>query len=174
MAIGIIHKGHISDAVVRRMKARADAGVFDGLSMSPYFLRCLHYCENTQAMLIFTRDVGMHSSGWWKNPDYERCYHLSISFEVAGVPLPQNHKDARRWCEAFFGGDTKLLWIEPPYSLEGKQREVYHYRLFCDEGWQPIKPRGEVYSREWTPADWKSWSDIHGDEIRALGKESGS
>jgi hypothetical protein len=161
MAIGIIHKGHISDAVVRRMKARADAGVFDGLSMSPYFLRCRHYCENTQAMLIFTRDVGMHSSGWWKNPDYERCYHLSISFEVAGVPLPQNHKDARRWCEAFFGGDTKLLWIEPPYSPEGKQREVYHYRLFCDEGWQPIKPRGEVYSREWTPADWKSWSDVH-------------
>lgn len=161
MAIGIIHKGYISDAIIRRMKARAETGVFDGLSMSPYFLRCSHYCENTQAMLLFTRDVGMHSSGWLKNPDYERCYHLSISFEVDGVPLPQNHKEARRWCEALFGGDTKLLWIEPPYSSAGKRHDVYH-RLFCDEGWQPIKPRGEVYSRDWTPSDWKSWSDLHG------------
>lgn len=26
--------------------------------------------------------------------------------------------------------------------------------------------RGEVYSRDWTPSDWKSWSDVHGAERR--------
>lgn len=41
---------------------------------------------------------------------------------------------------------------------------VHHYRLFCDKAWKPILPRGEVYSKDWTPADWKSWSDVHGVE----------
>ncbi|MCK5236435.1 MAG: hypothetical protein KAR06_05545, partial [Deltaproteobacteria bacterium] len=45
-------------------------------------------------MLIFTRDEGMHDAGWWKNPDYARCYHLSISFKdpATGVPIPFNKK----------------------------------------------------------------------------------
>lgn len=130
--------------------------------------RCTRYHPPTQAVLLFTRDGGMHSSGWWKNPDYERCFHLSISF---GAPdgrgwadLPQDHKRAAKWCEIFFGENTRLLWIEPPFSDVGKARDVYHYRLFCDEHWQPIKPRGEVYSRELTPAGWQSWSDLHGQD----------
>lgn len=43
----------------------------------------------------------------------------------------------------FFGNNKRLLWCEPPYSEEGKKAGVYHYRLFCDENWQPIFPRGE-------------------------------
>ena len=25
-----------------------------------------------------------------------------------------------------------------------------------------VLPRGEVYSRDWTSAGWRSWSDVHG------------
>ena len=32
--------------------------------------------------LIYTMDEGMHSIGWWKNPDYARCYHLSLCPEL--------------------------------------------------------------------------------------------
>ncbi|NLX57306.1 MAG: hypothetical protein GXY58_19525 [Planctomycetaceae bacterium] len=32
-----------------------------------------------------------------------------------------------------------------------------------DERWQPNQPRGEVYSRELTEADWKSFSDVQAD-----------
>jgi len=166
---GLIFPGHISTTLIQRMKSAAERSTYDGqLYGQRYLDKCRHYCRNTHALMIFTRDTGMHTSGWWKNPDYERCYHLSMSFGVyegiAFFPLPQNHKEARRWCEALFRDNTKLLWIEPPFSEHGKDRDVYHYRLFVDEGWQPVKPRGEVYSKDWTPADWKSWSDVHGAE----------
>lgn len=165
----LILAGRISTTLVQRMKTAAERSTYDGqLGGGRYLDRCRHYCSNTSALMIFTRDIGMHTSGWWKNPDYERCYHLSISFaareQAEFFPLPHNHKVARRWCEAIFHDRTKLLWIEPPFSEHGKARDVYHYRLFCDEAWQPTKPRGEVYSKDWTPADWKSWSDIHGAE----------
>ena len=47
------------------------------------------------------------------------------------------------------------------YPLGVKRAEVYHYRLFCDEGWQPIMPRGEVYSTQFTELGWKSFSELH-------------
>jgi hypothetical protein len=132
---------------------------------------CSHYHPATFANMIFSRDAGMHSSGWWKNPDYERCYHLSISFAavsaIIGAPptrLPHNAREAVRWCEALFGDDKRYLWIEGPFSEHGHAYDVWHYRLFCDPAWNPIKPRGEVYSRDWTPAEWRSWSDVHGVE----------
>ncbi len=158
-------------SLVPHMRLAAAAGSYDGRNTPwarAYIARCTWQHGPTQANLIFTRDIGMHTSGWWKNPDYERCFHLSVSFVglEAGreFPLPQNHKSARRWCEAMFGSNVKLLWIEPPFTDRGKTRDVWHYRLFCDAAWLPVKPRGEVYSRDWTPADWKSWSDVHGVE----------
>jgi hypothetical protein len=49
-------------------------------------------------------------------------------------------------------------------------------RLFCDAGWQPIKPRGEVYSRHLTEKGWRTFSEIHGprakDFSHALGDGS--
>lgn len=142
---------------------------FDGRqtpAAARHIRRCTHYHRPTEAMIIYTRDTGMHSSGWWKNPDYERCLHLSLSFVgVEGgeaYPLQFDRRMAEHWAEAFFGSNARLCWIEPPYSPEGKARGVHHYRLFCDPAWQPILPRGEVYSRDWTPSDWLSWSDLHG------------
>lgn len=127
--------------------------------------RCTHYHRLTQTMMLYTRDAGMHSSGWWKNPDYERCRHLSLSFVGQEgdqfYPLPFDWRMAAKWAKAFFADCTRLLWIEPPSSPEGRARNVHHYRLFCDPTWQPIKPRGEVYSKDWTPAGWLSWSDVH-------------
>lgn len=168
--VGIIAPGHISDAALALMHRRARYGTYDGLMINgrlpDYVRRCTHYCANTDARMIYTRDVGMHTCGWWKNPDYERCLHLSISFEghEAGrvYPLPQNHRVARRWATALFGDDVRRCWIEPPFSDAGKVRDVWHYRVFCAPDWSAFTPRGEVYSRDWTPADWLSWSDLYG------------
>lgn len=57
--------------------------------------------------------------------------------------------------------NRRLLWCEAPYSEQGKRNEVYHYRLFCDKNWQPIMPRGEVYSKQFTELGWKSFSELH-------------
>jgi hypothetical protein len=158
-------------SLVADMRLRAARMTYDGRN-SPaarrYIDHCTRYHHPTRTCLIYTRDAGMHASGWWKNPDYDRCLHLSVSF-IAMEPgsftrLPQDHKMAAKWCKIFFGEEVSKLWIEPPFSEQGKESDVYHYRLFCDPVWRPLIPRGEVYSKDWTPAGWKSWSDLHGEK----------
>jgi hypothetical protein len=151
-------------------KLRATRGIYNG-RVDAVGLTLIRLCSHRysigprgSARLIYTRDAGHHSGGWWKNPDYERCLHLSISFclDPSDHPLPFDKGQAETIARAFFGDDTPKAWVEPPYSPEGKTAGVHHYRLFCDAGWQPILPRGEVYDRADTPAGWKSFSDIHG------------
>ena len=144
------------DQLVAVARLAALQGSFNGTQLTmPYMQACIHDYAPLDARIIFTRDTGHHSSGWWKNPEYERCEHLSMSF-ADGFAKRKGEILAR----AFFGDSAKLLWIEPPYSSAGKQKEVWHYRLFCDEAWKPIKPSGEVYSRR-MPAEWMSFSERH-------------
>lgn len=139
-------------------------GTWQGRGDNDYFARCRHNYRPMLASVILTRDEGAHTGGWWKNPDYERCWHLSVSFADG-----YSRAKGRRLARAVFGHDTTLLWIEPPYSDHGKAVGVWHYRLFCDSGWDPVKPSGEVYSRR-MPSGWKSFSEIHGESaVEALG-----
>lgn len=157
--------------LVRFAKLRAQRGTYDGRmdDRSERLMRmCAHlYSINPEASarMIYTRDIGHHTSGWWKNPDYERCLHLSVSFCVnpTDAPLPFDKREAQQIAEAFFESDTSKCWVEPPYSPEGKRCDVHHYRLFCDQGWVPMIPRGEVYGKEFTEIGWKSFSEIHGE-----------
>lgn len=146
-------------AIVRRLKRAAKKRTWDGRSVPPY--ECSHTSPDLGVSIIFTRDVGYHTSGWWKNPDYERCYHLSLGFydPIAAAWLPRNPRESSLLVEIFFGRDKRMLWVEPPYSDDGKRKGIWHYRLFCSSRWEPIQPRGEVYNRELTEAGWKSWSD---------------
>lgn len=124
------------------------------------------YIQEFSALCIFTLDTGHHSCGWWKNPDYETCWHLSISFKdpESGSSIPFKPKIAQEIVQAFFEGYTSLIWCEPPYSEEGKQADSWHYRLFIDtQSKVPILPRGEVYSKQFTERGWKSFSELKGD-----------
>lgn len=149
--------------LIAAMKRQAETGIFDGTNeITQYFLSCKGHDFKTGTILIFTRDTGMHSSGWWKNPEYERCYHLSMSFRhiLTGEYMPFNTKIAFTYVKAFFGDDYKKTWCEPPHSDDGKIADCWHYRLFCDENWQPIQPRGEVYSKTLTEAGFKTFSEV--------------
>lgn len=156
------------EALVPFARLRCKRGFYDGMVTSAaqaYMDVCRHqwaYNAVEFATIIFTRDVGHHTSGWWKNPDYERCFHLSLSYWANWQSVEHDRGRSELIARAFFGDDAKLCWIEGPYSPEGKAAHVWHYRLFVDEGWAPLMPRGEVYSKDWTPADWKSFSDVHG------------
>lgn len=158
----------VNPVLAGHMRLTASQSTWDGTSNvgDAYFDRCRHWDPRTGANMIFTRDVGYHSSGWWKNPDYERCQHLSLSFRdpITEERRPQDSYLAGLWCRALFGDHYRWIWCEPPYSPQGRAWDVWHYRLFCDEAWQPIKPRGEVYSRELTEAGWRSWSEVHADK----------
>ena len=160
-------------ALVPFAKLRAERIVWDGRA-GPRGMRIIRDCthrvrlsRDLGASIVFTKEKGYHSGGWWKNPDYERCFHLSIGFLEAPFAFPQPNSvpfqksEGETIARAFFGDDVKLSWFEPPYSEKGKLLGVGHYRLFCDRGWQPFKPRGEVYNTDWTPEGWQSFSDLH-------------
>jgi len=130
--------------------------------------KALHHPTGT--LFIFSRDGGMHSGGWWKNPDYERCWHLSMSFvePLTGERGPKDVKLTEQWLEVFYGDDQRYIWAEPPYSPDGKQLGVWHYRVFCDPSWAPIIPRGEVYTKDFTERGWLSFSDLRNAHHQAL------
>lgn len=137
------------------IKIAAMRGIWDGRSETPYFNSCKWFLERYPCIAIYTKEYGYHSGGWWKNPDYERCWHLSISF-----PGGKDKKVFKDILNFLFGSYQNLIWVEPPYSKEGKAHDVWHYRLFCDENWMPIKPRGEVYNTHFTEKGWKSFSEL--------------
>lgn len=157
------------DAVAEAMRRLAFAGVHDGhvsLANDIYVARCRVVDDVTRAVLIFTRDTGHHTSGWMKNPDYERCLHLSISRAPDVLVLPGLQRadldkaTIAAWVRAFFREDARFAWLESPKSKQGKRHGVMHWRVFCDPWWQPIKPRGEVYSLDFTEKGWRSASEV--------------
>lgn len=160
---------------VERLTRQAEHGVFYGIetfSAMQYLSNCtmdVDWGKGLTTRLMFTRDSGHHTSGWFKNPDFERCYHLSIScwfWPAAGItahgamevrdPEPG---EVETFVDLIFGPWKRYIWEESPKSAEGKAARVHHYRVFCDPAWQPLMPRGEVYSREFTEKGWKSWSE---------------
>jgi len=161
------------EKVAGQMKAVASRYEFDG-TLNAYNQQVIATCtrvhSESETALIYTRDVGHHTSGWLRNPDYERCFHLSLSPAPKEPPVlwtpdtlmreELDREVQRMWCEAFFRDHLRLVWAESPKTAGGRRAGVWHWRLFCDEHWQPILPRGEVYSSEFTERGWKSASEI--------------
>ncbi len=158
-------KTWLKPSVAEHRRKVANSGIWNGRDYTSYFGYCRGFHQSSGTLMILSRDQGHHTSGWWKNPDYERCYHLSLSFHdpVTREKIGRDKKLTREWIGLVFGKDQDKLWCEPPYSPEGKQDETWHYRLFCTPAWTPILPRGEVYGRELTEIGWKSYSDVQAD-----------
>lgn len=116
--------------------------------------------------VMLTLDVGTHASGWWRNSDYDRCLHLSISHPVvlAGHVLrleAATLDEVRAWARAAFPDHYRMTWTEPPASLfdqdvllDRRRPGVWHVRLFLDRQNRPIQPEGEVYNlKPWAEGD---------------------
>lgn len=111
--------------------------------------------------LILTLDHGTHASGWWRNSQYDLCFHLSIcglSADRSEYETPLE-AEMRWWATAFFSIDVDKAWIEPPASALDRYRfarssaHTWHVRLFLDrETGEAILPKGEVYTL-------KPWAD---------------
>lgn len=160
-------KGVLLDAIgemADMMRRRARWGTWDGraeTTQTAYFESCRRLHSPTGTILIFTRDTGHHTSGWMRNPDYERCLHLSLSFVDERLqPRPRDCELSRLWIRAFFRDDLRYVWAESPKTEHGKQYDVWHWRLFCDPAWNAILPRGEVYSTDFTEKGWRSASQV--------------
>jgi len=157
----------IDSLIVQNMYRLARYDVNNGLRTvenHKYIRRCTHYDAKSGTLMIFNRDQGPHSHGWWKNPDYERCFHLSLSFKDPVTGQHRGERDAiltKVWLDLIYGSNQKYIWCEPPVGKDGKRLIVWHYRLFMQPDWKtPLLPRGEVYSKENTPPGFKSFSEV--------------
>ena len=115
------------DSIVARLRLNANAvPVWDGIR--PPDDRCRTIDMATGVILFFSRDSGMHTSGWFKNPDYERCWHLSISgFDpVTRERRLVSRSEAARWARLVLGDDVRWAWCEPAASAEGRVLGVIH------------------------------------------------
>jgi hypothetical protein len=103
--------------------------------------------------VLASHDQGTHASGWWRNSDYDRCWHLSLCalHPAHGyVDLPDS--DLKSWARGVFGQHVAISWTEPPASKLDIYRDApasaytTHVRVFLDQGGNPIQPEGEVYT----------------------------
>lgn len=105
--------------------------------------------------LTLTFDHGYHASGWWKNEQYDRCWHLSISHPTELAIETPDEAEVYEWARLLWRDDARKAWVEGAASTLDPYRlpNVVHARLFVDEHDQPIIPEGEVYTplRPWSP-----------------------
>ncbi|HEY4243692.1 MAG TPA: hypothetical protein VGM88_27960 [Kofleriaceae bacterium] len=117
--------------VAKRLRFRASSGTMRGdgsQAEHKYVRRCSARAGSTT--LVFTRDAGNHEFGWLADPTHDRCWHLSIASE------DDTERDA--WLRAFFGDRVSDLWAQTCATQYGHDRGVSHWRLFCDERWNPL------------------------------------
>lgn len=146
---------------IKRIVHQAGSGIWDGQTMDLYWDSCRWILDRHLMTIILTRDAYHHLSGWWKNPDYERCWHLSMAFyDRHWQSKDKDVKKTELFLSYIFGKHKTKIWTEPPYSERGKKMGIWHYRLFCDERWIPIIPRKEVYSKDFTEPEWMSYSEL--------------
>lgn len=105
--------------------------------------------------LLLTFDVGYHASGWWKNEQYDRCWHLSASHPTEVALETPDEREVFEWAQLLWGEHASKAWIEGAASTLDPYRlpNIVHARLFVDDHDEPIIPHGEVYEplRPWSP-----------------------
>lgn len=129
--------------------------------------------EEVWVRLLLTRDRMHHSVGWWRNAEYEYCWHLSISARPAvsarlariGLAESVGYVDLDRpeetyWGRLFFAEHAGKVWHEPggtdprlTRAEAHRHSSISHLRLFLDpETFEPFIPTGEIYDlTRWIP-----------------------
>lgn len=163
---------HLSIARQMRAKARTGWYIGDMPTLERFGARRDVVAVTTPELLVrllLSRDKMHHSVGWWRNAEYEFCWHLSLSAVDRSVvtsgqqptgyeELP--HDEVRYWARLIFGEHIDKLWNEPggtdPRLTRTEKRRnalIWHLRLFLEpeildrrgEPHVPFVPRGEVY-----------------------------
>lgn len=170
-------------AIARRMRAWARRGWYigDEASLQKYGAReVLPSIAEPEVLisLLLSRDRMHHSVGWWRNAEYEYCWHLSLSAIERGEyyrverlarltgrrqkpsfeEMPRADLDL--WSRLIFGEHIDKLWNEPGGTdprLTADERHrravLWHLRLFLNPvTMEPFIPKGEVYDlTRWIP-----------------------
>ena len=145
------------------MRMQAFGTPWDGL-VNPESNRVLMSCfrrvpgiidQDALISVALTYDHGYHSSGWWKNSQFDECLHLSISvvghrkgtgFKSLKAPEAATEAEVKAWLDLVFAPlhPKALIWL---WEESGKTTTaIRHFRLFFSKlTREPILPEGEVY-----------------------------
>lgn len=52
--------------IFKKIVGVVKTGFFDGRSTTTYFEECRWFVERYECIMVFTPDIGYHTSGWWK------------------------------------------------------------------------------------------------------------
>lgn len=142
-------------ARLTRMRAHARQHPWDGRSIPSRVIVDAITEPGRPTSLTLTYDTGYHGSGWWRNSEYDRCYHLSVCHPTSDAIEACSSNEVRAWARAAFPRHYQWTWTESPLALgdviqsaqNGVRRlpSVAHVRLFTDQSGRPIQPHGEVY-----------------------------
>lgn len=116
-----------------------------------YLRRCSRRVGSTT--LVFTRDETGPGRSRFECPALRRSWHLSTECRD---PV---ERDA--WLRTFFGDHRHRLWVTGPTTAAGRAFDVWHWRLFCDEHWEPA-----VFDRE--PAELRAAGYLAASEVALL------
>lgn len=172
---------HLAIGRAMRFKARQGWYTGDERSLALYgarrVVRAITEPELVMSLLL-SRDRRHHSVGWWRNAEYEYCWHLSMAAKAIGPPVDQGgwaaadfeeipRGEVKAWTDIIFGEHVDKLWFEPggidPRLTREEARthaKFWQMRLFLDpelldargEPHVPFIPRGEVYGlTRWIP-----------------------
>ena len=118
--------------------------------------------------------AGIQSFKEWLGPSFDVVENddsrlLSVTRRVAFIRNPQE-----RLKSAF----SFMYWLEEYGNGHHSRPDVADWRRFVDhildpatpvnEHWQPINPRLEVYSTDFTDKDWRSWSAVQAERQKLL------
>ena len=161
------------DAIARQMRAKARTRtgwlIGDTPSLEAFGAKRFTVARTTPELivcLLLSRDRMHHSVGWWRNAEYEYCWHLSISarpateVRLARIGLREDagyvdltKREETYWGRLFFAAHADKVWHEPggtdprlsPQEAH-RNRAISHLRLFLDpETFEQFMPTGEVY-----------------------------
>lgn len=183
--MGLVEPERWHLAIARQMRAKARTGWYIGtmFTLEEFGARRLVASQVEPELTIsmtLSRDKMHHSVGWWRNAEYEYCWHLSLAAKSVPLPCDQHEwseapwedlprAEVRFWAAVIFEGVDNLLWSEPggtdPRLTNEEARErakMWHFRMFLDPEsidervlpWtgMPFIPNGEVYQlTRWIP-----------------------
>jgi hypothetical protein len=109
-----------------------------------YVRLCTAEHRPTGTMLMLTRDFEPPKQA---DGTPTRVIHLSLSFivpgsrphEGLGQPRKRDALLSHEWARLVFRHRLAWVWVQRSVTELGRRKGVWHYKLFCDERWLPVK-----------------------------------
>lgn len=130
------------------------------------------FYDRLGTLILYSREVWAPAVIKRKKVPAAYWRHLSFSFHESDLKAgPERYGRMRKvlrrdleatagWLSWFFGSQCRYLLCDPPMTKHGKEFDVWHYRLLCDELWNPPRSRVEIPVEQFKAAGWITFEEM--------------